>query len=119
MEPQPSANSDVPVLGYAEPGPGRKPFSLLTLFLGLIIPYVYAAVSLVVISPFGFRGSGMEAFYALHPAALIAMAVFPLIVWQLSRRIPTRGFMLGAVIGTLVLPALALVALAISFSHGV
>ena len=118
MNLEPTAKSDAPVLGYAEAGRVRKPFSLLALFAGLITPYVYAAVAFVFISPFGYRGSGVEAFYALHPAAIIAMAAFPLLVWLIGQRIRYRGFVRGVVIGTVVLPVLAVVALAVSLSRG-
>jgi hypothetical protein len=111
--------TDVSVLAYAGAAHVRKPFSLFALIAGLAAPYAYAAVALVVISPFGFRHSGFEAFYSLHPAAIIAIAAFPLLVWQVGRRIHHRGFVRGVVIGAVALPLLALVALAISFSHGV
>src|SRR4030095_16398625 len=95
--------TDVSVLAYAGAAHVRKTFSLFALLAG----------------PLGFRPSGFEAFSSLPPAAIIAIAAFPLLVWQVGRRIHHRGFVRGVVIGAVALPLLALVALAISFSHGV
>ena len=82
------------------------------------MPYGYAWVALNVIAPFGFRGSGVEAVYALHPAAIVAMMAFPVVVWWIQRHLRHRGFVRGVIIGASVLALLMFVALGISFLGG-
>jgi len=116
--PPPNPNTPPPILPYA-PDPHCPPLNIPALIAGLITPYLYAIVAMSLIGLATARRSAFEAFYAFDPPVLVALAAFPLLVWLIHRRTNRRGFLLGVMIGVASIPVLALIAVGISFGHGV
>jgi hypothetical protein len=107
------------VVPYASGRLSPRPFRVRALVAGLFLPYVYAAVALVIAGAFTSHRSAFEAFYSLDPAILVLLAAFPLLVWLIQRCQQSRGFIVGVVIGVASFPVLAMIAVGISFSRGV
>lgn len=94
-----------------------KPFRRRTFIGGLVTPYLYAFVSLFCIGLCTSRPSAFEAFYSFDPAVIVALAVFPAFVWWEQGKLKSRGYVQGVVVGTLIIPVLSIVALALSMGH--
>jgi hypothetical protein len=104
-------------LSYAT-GASRRRFSFKAFFAGALLPYGYVLAAFIVIGLLTPRRSPIEAFYSLEPQVLVAIALFPALVWLIWWRTPERGFLAGVLTGTFALPVLAIIAIGISFRTG-
>jgi hypothetical protein len=95
-----------PVLSYA-PTPRAGRFKWLAFCAGFFSPYAYAPIALALTG-------GFENFYNFGLEVKVAIGMFPVLVWVVQIRWKQRGFLAGVIAGTLVLPALIVLALFIA-----
>ena len=114
----PRASDRPQVLTYATTTAARKPFSLIAFFEGLIVPYLYGVVASIPIGLITSRMSAAQASYGFVPSVIIALAAFPFVIWWMQRQMRSRGFVRGVIVGTIALPLLVIIGVAISFRHG-